>query len=219
MNNMNRQSISFKPLFAAALFLFVFQSAQAQFISFGLKGGLNTQVNKPDDLSIPQLDTFLNFGVDKLRMGAQFGAYVRIGNKVFIQPELLFNSNRTDFKTEDINFNQLVRQEKYQYLDMPLLVGFKIGGVRFQGGPVGHIFINSKSELKDLEGYEAKFKQMTWGYQAGLNIKLLTRLSLDIRYEGNFDKFGSHINFYGNTYQFSTTPNRLIVGVNLAIKK
>jgi hypothetical protein len=69
MNNMNRQSISFKPLFAAVLFLLAFQSAQAQFISFGLKGGLNSQVNKPDDLSIP-FDTFFNFGVDKLRMGA-----------------------------------------------------------------------------------------------------------------------------------------------------
>ena len=216
---MNRQSISFKPLFAAVLFLLAFQSAQAQLFSFGLKGGFNTQVNKPDDLSIPQLDTFLNFGVDKLRMGAQFGAYVRIGNKVFIQPELLFNSNRTDFKTEDINFKQLVREEKYQYLDMPLLVGFKVGGVRFQGGPVGHIFINSKSELTDLEGYEARFKQMTWGYQAGLNIKLLERISLDIRYEGNFDKFGNHITFGGQQYQFSSTPNRLIVGVNLAIKK
>jgi hypothetical protein len=207
-----------KNLILATFCLFLVQSAQAQFFSLGLKGGINTQLNHPDDISVGGGDTSFNFGVDGRKFGTQFGAYMRFGNKIFFQPEVLFNSNKTDYKIGESSVGEVIKNEKYQYLDFPLLVGAKLGPVRLQAGPVGHYFLNSKSELTDFDGYEARFKQMTWGWQGGLNVGF-KRISLDFRYEGNFTKQGDHITFFGDQYNFSSTPARFIVGLNFAIVK
>ncbi|MCB0524908.1 MAG: outer membrane beta-barrel protein [Saprospiraceae bacterium] len=207
-----------KNLLVASLLLIAFQSAQAQFFSFGLKGGLNTQVNKPSDIFVGTGDTSFQFGVNQKEFGTQFGAYFRFGNRIFIQPEFIFNSNKADYKIGESSFVDVIKNERYNFMDMPILVGFKLGPIRFQGGPVGHYFINSASELTDIQGYKAKFKEMTWGYQTGLNIAF-GRFSIDARYEGNFTKQGDHITFFGDKYNFSNTPSRLILGVNIALIK
>lgn len=208
-----------KNLFLASILLLFGNVANAQFFSFGLKGGVNTQLNKPEDIIIGGGgDTSLNFGVDKFKFGTQFGGYFRFGNKVFLQPEIMFNSNKTDYKVGESSVGEVIKNEKYQYLDIPVLVGFKMGPVRFQGGPVGHYFLNSTSELTDFNGYKARFEQFTWGWQAGLNIGT-GRFSADIRYEGNFNNQGDHITFFGDQYHFGNNPARLIVGLNIAIIK
>lgn len=207
-----------KNLLFAAFLLLIGQSAQAQFFSFGIKGGLNSQINKPQDIIIGGGDSTFNLGVNKLKFGTQFGAYFRFGNKIFLQPEVIFNSNKTDYKIGESSVGDVIKNEKYQFLDLPLLVGFKLGPVRVVGGPVGHYFLNSTSELTDIKGYQARFKQMNWGYQTGLNIAF-GRFSIDARYEGNFSKQGDHITFFGDQYHFSNSPTRLILGLNIAIIK
>ncbi len=208
-----------KNLIFAILALLLANTAQAQFFGLGLKGGLNTQINHPDDISIGNGgDPNFNFGVDGRNFGTQFGAYMRFGNKFFVQPEVLFNSNKIDYKIGESGVGEVIKNEKYQYLDIPVLMGVKLGPLRLQAGPVGHYFLNSKSELTDFDGYEARFKQMTWGWQGGLNIGF-KRISLDLRYEGNFSKQGDHITFFGDQYHFSDSPARLIVGLNFAIVK
>lgn len=203
-------------LFVIAM-LFIAHTAQAQF-SFGIKGGMNTQTNKPQDIIVGGGDTSFNFGVEKLKFGTQFGLYARFGEKVFFQPELIFNSNKTDYKIGESSVGEVIKNERYQHLDLPLLLGFTLGPVRVHGGPVGHYFLSSKSELTDFDGYAARWKQMTWGWQAGLTIGT-GRISADIRYEGNFNKQGDHITFFGDEYHFSNTPARLMVGVNFALVK
>lgn len=207
-----------KNLFSIAFLLLLGHAASAQLISFGLKGGVNTQVRKPADIIIGSGDSTLNFGVDKFKFGTQFGVFVRLGNKVFLQPELLFNSTKTDYRVRENSFADVIKNEKYQRLDLPVLVGFKMGPLRFHGGPVGHYFLNSNSELTDLNGYKERFKQFTWGWLAGLTLGT-GRISADIRYEGNFNNQGDHLTFFGSEYHFSQTPARLIVGVNIAIIK
>lgn len=206
-----------KNLFFVIGMLFLAFSAQAQF-SFGIKGGLNSQTVKPDNITIGSGDTAFNFGVDKIKFGTQFGVYARIGNAVFFQPELIFNSNKVDYVIGESSVGEVIKNERYQHLDLPLLVGFSAGPLRFHGGPVGHYFLSSKSELTDFDGYAARWKQMTWGWQAGLTIGR-GRFSADIRYEGNFTKQGDHITFFGDKYHFSNTPSRLMVGLNIALVK
>ncbi len=207
-----------KNLIFAISCLFLAHSANAQFFSLGLKGGLNTQLNHPQDIVIGGGDSSFNLGLDGRQFGTQFGAYMRFGKRIFFQPEVLFNSTKADYKIGESSVGEVIKNEKYQYLDFPLLMGAKLGPVRFQVGPVGHYFLNSKSELTDLDGYEARFKQMTWGWQGGLNVGF-KRVSLDVRYEGNFSKQGNHITFFGDQYHFSDSPGRLIVGLNFAIVK
>jgi hypothetical protein len=206
-----------KHVIVASFLMLVGLSANAQLIAFGLKGGVNSQVEKPKDILV-MADTAFNFGVKNFKFGTQFGAYLRIGNKIFIQPEILLNSNKTNYKVSDGNLGEIVKTERYQNLDMPILVGFKLGFIRVNAGPVGHYFLSSNSELTDFKGYSERFKKMTWGYQAGITIGT-GRISADIRYEGNFSNAGNQVNFYGQSYSFANTPSRLIVGINFAIIK
>jgi len=95
------------------------------------------------------------------------------------------------------------------------MMGFKFGPLRLQGGPVGHVFLNSTSELFDIEGYDQKFDEMTFGYQAGVGLDIW-KLVLDVKYEGNFNKTGDHIVFAGQQFNFDQTPGRLLVSVGFA---
>ena len=89
----------------------------------------------------------------------------------------------------------LIKSENYQYLDIPLIIGLKAGPVRLGAGPVGHVFIDSSSELFDIDGYEQKFDEMTWGWQGGIGFDIWN-IHLDIKYEGNFSNFSNHFIFY-----------------------
>lgn len=199
----------------AAATLIAFTATQAQ-VSFGIKGGVNSQLKKPNDITVGMGDTTFNFGVDDIKFGTQFGAYVRFGKKVYFQPEVIFNSNRTDYKVGETSVSEVIKTERYQYLDFPLLVGVSSGPILLHGGPVGHYYLSSNSELTDIDGYAARFKQFTWGWQAGLTIGK-GRVSADLRYEGNFTKFGDHITFFGDDYHFSNNPSRILLNLNIKI--
>ncbi len=207
-----------KNLFFVIGFIFVSQTIHAQFFSFGLKGGVNTNVKKPQDIIITTGDTSFHLGVNKYKFGTQFGIWAKIGSGLYFQPELVFNSNRTDYVIGESPAGDLILNERYNFLDLPLLAGLSLGPLRVMAGPVGHYFLSSKSELTDFDGYEERFKQMTWGFQLGAGIGL-GRLSADIRYEGNFSKQGNHITFFGDRYEFSNNPSRIMLSLNYALIK
>jgi len=191
----------------AILFLLVSFRAQSQ-VSFGLKGGISTQINKPKDIKLG-VDSVLNFGVDQLKAGTQFGAYFRLGGKIFLQPELLFNSNKTDYRVGNMDS---IFTARYQNITVPLLAGFTTGPIRFHGGPVGHVFVNNKSDLK---GVKENFNNVAWGWLAGVTIGK-GRVSADLRYEGNFGN-RSNFSFAGKEYDFTGNPNRFVVNLNIKL--
>ena len=206
-----------KHLLVVSLLFCSIATAQAQF-AFGVKGGFQTQLQNPNDIVIGDGENAFNFGVEDLKFGTQVGAWFRIGGTIYLQPEIVLNSNKTDFRIGETSAADIVLREKYQHLDIPLLVGISAGPIRIHGGPVGHYFLNSKSELVDVNGYSERWKQMTWGWQAGLTLGT-GRISADIRYEGNFNKYADHVTFFGDRYNFSNNPSRLILALNIAIVK
>ncbi len=198
--------------------LAVFANAQSKAFNWGAKVGIGT-ANLTGEAPSPSSDS-IKLGIKNARYGYYFGlfAQVKIGN-FFLQPEALFNSNRVDYTFKNLKDLKAdsVRTEKYNYLDLPLLLGFKLGPIRAKLGPVAHIHINSKSELSDVKGYEEKWKTALWGYQAGIGLNFTERLHLDIRYEGSFDKWGSHINIGSKNYAFQQgKPSRWLVNVGYA---
>jgi hypothetical protein len=207
-----------KNQFIVILLLLGSHMAQAQFFNYGVKGGINTQIDNPNYIVVVSGGSPFKLFIDNFTFGAQFGIFFRFGKRIYVQPELVFNSNHTNYKFDDSNLGKTLYKEKYQYLDMPVLVGMKLGRVRIQGGPVGHLFLHSKSELIDIKGYKAKYKEMKWGYQTGIGFGK-GKFSFDVRYEGNFfSKTGDHITFFGDKYSFSTTPARIILGLSFALK-
>ncbi|MFQ5445422.1 MAG: porin family protein [Saprospiraceae bacterium] len=183
--------------------------------NFGIKVGLSSET-----LNFEEVQTSgLSLAIKNASYGFHIGLFARgnLSNRVFIQPELLFNSNTVDFTVTDLADGLLgtVLTEKYQNLDIPVMAGLKYGPLRLQAGPVGHVHIASKSELGEISNYKERFKDFTLGYQAGVGLDIW-RLLLDVRYEGNFTKFGDHMRVGGEQIKFSQNPNRWVMSVGLA---
>ncbi len=194
-------------------------SSYAQF-KIGVKAGLSSYNLSPGDLLILNSADFQDFRlkVNQADLGVQFGimTQINIGNFV-IQPEVLFNSNAVDFRLEDIDDEGIVGrvfEEKYQNIDVPFLLGARLGPFRIMGGPVAHFHINSTSELFDLKGYAQKFNEFTYGYQTGIGLDLWS-FHFDLRYEGNFYKFGEHIVWNDTEYHFDDSPSRILASLSI----
>jgi hypothetical protein len=196
------------------------QSVAAQ-TRFGIKAGLNTVDISDETLKVTDKEGLeqLKLSVDNADYGINIGLYLLAKAKNFyIQPELIYNSNATDYKLDDfdnLGFTDSIVTEKYQYLDVPIMLGLRLGALRIGGGPVGHVYLSNTSDLIDFPGYKQDFKNISWGWQAGLGLDLWA-INLDVRYEGNLTEFGDHFNFFGNKFHFSDTPTRVIATIGIS---
>jgi hypothetical protein len=197
----------------AGLFLLWSWTASAQLVAFGIKGGVNRPTGDIDNITVTGENGAIDLGIGEKYWGTQFGAWLRLGGGLFVQPEVLFASTRTDYTLQENNAVQRVLTERYNNLDIPLLVGLKFGPLNVHAGPVGHYFLNSRSELTDIAGYEAKFDKLTWGWTIGGGLGF-GRLSADVRYQAGFRNFGSHINIDGQQYEFNQKPGRVVLNLN-----
>lgn len=116
-----------------------------------------------------------------------FGAFVRLGNKIYLQPELLIMSRNGLLKDENAQESQVTL--KINTIDVPLLAGIKVldlkaVNVRVMAGPVASFVIdkNLTAENWDETINEDDFKNMNWGLQFGAGVDVLF-LTLDLRYE------------------------------------
>ena len=190
-------------------------------VKFGLKFGLHTYEVDKEQLNIFDKDNVEELGLvlENANYGIHGGLMLQINlGAIYLQPELLYNSNTVEFTLKDLTSNspfEGIKKEKYQYMDIPITMGARLGPLRIGAGPVGHIFLQSTSDLLDLEGYSQDFKSMTLGWQGGIGLDILNA-HLDVRYEGNFSNFGDHISWNGNKYEFSQTPSRLIASLGIS---
>ncbi len=199
-----------KRLFFLLITISIVFSASAQ-LRIGLKGGFSTTDVDAKDFRVtdPGGIDRLGIALKEARYGIHGGLVVRAQiNKFLIQPEVLFNSNRVDYLVTDLNTQVSgIFSEKFQYLDIPVLVGFKFGPLRLMGGPQGHVYINNSSDLIDFQNYEQTFKDVTLSWMGGIGLDIWN-LMLDVRYEGGLTKFGDHINFFNTRYDFANRPSR-----------
>lgn len=197
------------------LTILLIQDAKGQ-IEFGIKAGLSSYDLAEDGIVINNGTNRIEWNISNAGYGHHFGIYTRLSALgLYIEPALLFNSNTVsyDIKTYgESGIIQTLKNEKYNTLDVPVLAGIKLGILRFQGGVVGHLFINSISDVVDIKGYEQRFKGATYGWQGGTGLDIW-KLRFDLLIEGNFNHFGDHISLGGVNYAFADTPNRLLLTV------
>ncbi|MBI5914528.1 MAG: PorT family protein [Bacteroidetes bacterium] len=205
---MKKIAISFFALVLLAL------QADAQ-IRFGLRAGLSSSNLDRETIS----NSGVSVAIKDAKYGYHFGIFGRVSfnQHWYLQPEAMFNSNSVDFEVDDFSsgFANTVLTEKYQQLDLPLMLGYKLGPLRVEGGPTGHLHIASKSELEQIGSYDRRFSNFNLGYQAGVGLDIW-KLLVDLRYEGNFNKFGDHMNIGGEQVNFSQTPARWLLTVGFS---
>lgn len=213
-----------KKLIAFLACLLALAPAYSQ-LRLGLRAGFSTtdlQVDPSTVVSPGGLD-YLKLAVDEAHFGLQGGLVIQasIGKRLLLQPEVLFNSTKVDYRVEDLtgpNATTTIKSEKYQNLDIPVIVGYRLGPLRLQAGPEAHVFLNSSSGLSDYEGYKEDFQKATFGWIAGLGLDIWNFM-LDVRYEGNFTKFGDHITFYDKTYELGDPPSRWLFSLGYLFGK
>jgi hypothetical protein len=192
-------------------------------VKFGLKAGVSTT-----SLSMPTIKTitsgttsFTVEGLSAAKYGFNGGAFVRLTFfGIYIQPELLFSTRTNEYTVKDVTSQSspvsYVAKQSFNKLDIPVMLGFKLGPVRLNAGPTGSLLINSPKAIITNPDFKNNYSKMTIGYQAGLGLDLFNLLTFDIRYEGNLKKYQNQIqNLTGTKFNLDDRPNSFIFSVGI----
>lgn len=183
-------------------------------VTFGLKAGVNTDFPYTSQELVDGGVDLVLADLESAQWGFQGGAFVRAAfGGFYVQPELLIATSTNTLTLagtiDGANYSEVLEQ-KYTKLNIPVMVGFKLAFLRIHAGPAASILFNDPAELADVE---ATYKKATFGYQAGLGVDLLKRLTIDVRYEGNLSKFGEEVVIEGETFTFDDRSSSLIIHV------
>lgn len=207
--------MTYRIFLLACLCLLFTLPAAAQFEA-GLKVGLAT-----GSLEGERYEFSADGGQDLLlaledaNYGFQFGAFMRIpfGERFGVLTEATLNSARTDFQfTNDRTGVTEVFRERYNDLNIPVLASWKFGALRLHAGPVGHLFVSSTSDLRDADGRERTFDTFNLGYAIGGGLHI-GKVVIDLRYDGNFSRYGEDFAVAGETFRVDQAPRRWIGSV------
>ena len=194
--------------FSLLLMAFCSQVALAQFglaskkkdplFSLGLRGGLNLSKISMDDFQVKSL-VLGNPAFDLLRANTKYstgfvgGVFARIGRKFYVQPEVVVSAKGGTFDVVKSGGIPTSVEVKYTNLDVPLLLGYKLGFLRFNAGPIASFNLSENQDIiNTLKVYTSQpiddtIKQAIFGFQAGIGLSFLGT-QIDARYEGNFNE-------------------------------
>ncbi len=192
-------------LLSLAAAVLLSSAVMAQF-HIGAKGGAN--VMKVDGKSFK----------DEFRYGYHIGGFmeVRAGNKLVLQPEVLFNQYSTSLDSNFKNIYQGVfnasaqTKVKLNYLSIPILLNYKLIGsfLSLQAGPQFSVLM-SKNKTLLQNGGEA-FKSGEFSMLGGVQLKLGA-----IRINGRYTVGLSNINDIDNQDEWKSQGFQVSVGLAL----
>ena len=201
--------------FLISTIMVVSLAANAQFLRFGVKGGVSSSTVKIDRTTFSTVGDAQSFVVEQgdSKLGLHFGLFGRIQVLgLYIQPELLFTQSKGEVILTDVTNSgspiKSLREQKFNKFDIPVMVGWKFGPARIGLGPVASFVLSEKDGLKDKladitdQTVKSNFNGATFGYQIGAGLDILKFATLDIKYEGNLSKLGEGVNIAGKPYKF-----------------
>tara|TARA_R110000868_G_scaffold21984_5_gene90733 strand:- start:339 stop:944 length:606 start_codon:yes stop_codon:yes gene_type:complete len=198
-----------KLLFACSVLLSLNASAQ---VDFGLRAGAS--LSSPRIENFQGKNTISDFEHDASELSYQAGVYARLKLLAFfVQGELYFTqinqSALASFtalnappKTIDLSFSRI---------DLPILLGLKMGPIRIMGGPI------FSSNFNDVSGnLNNDLQAASLGYQVGFGAEF-SKLFIDLRYESGLGNWANAVLIDNSSYQsdIRTTQIMLCLGFEL----
>lgn len=189
--------------------------------SFGIKLGYNAS----------KLHTSLDSIKSSFNSGFHFGAFVRIGKKVYIQPEAYYTFQGGIFQNNVTStFNNWKQNVTVGTLDIPVLIGFKLVDLkvvnwRIMAGPMGSFVVNSKISDVSLTGpiKKSDINSTNWYIQVGTGVDVLF-MTLDIRYQIGLNQMikssqseNSSGTATGKVYDLNATNNMWVVSLGFKL--
>jgi len=125
-------------------------------VDVGVKAGISLSNISADMVT----NDYKIISTPESKMGYHFGGFVHASLfGVFIQPELLFTSIASDYIVTDLHtLEENVSDQRIGRVDVPVIIGAKLGTLRLGVGPVASFIVSNNSELEDITGY----KQNLW---------------------------------------------------------
>lgn len=197
-------------VFIFALFLAIPAFSQ---ISFGIKAGAaTTTVPTYNNTSGANSITALKDAA----WGFQGGVFLRLALLgIYLQPEVVFATNTYDYNVTTVSGTAL-KQQKFNRLEIPVLLGFKLGPLRINAGPSATVNIGSPDALISDPKFQDMYKGATFGYQAGVGLDVFKKLCLDVRYGGSLSgRFGDSAAIGGQTFALDQRQPSFILSVGL----
>jgi len=209
-----------KLIFIAIASFFLVQTSNAQLFNYGLKAGIGFSSLKMDDITgISDGSDVYDLITGDAVMGYHFGLQTRINiAMIMIQPELYFNAGGGTVEQVVDGGATEILNVKFNRIDIPLLVGVKLGPARINVGPVGSFVLSENNDLTELEpDFELFTSAMTWGFQAGLGLDI-SKLSIDVRYEGSLSALGDSFSVGGTDFPLDARPSQWIISLGYWFK-
>ncbi|HEV7350126.1 outer membrane beta-barrel protein [Telluribacter sp.] len=177
------------------------QSATKKF-TLGLKIGANySQINdlayKTPRLDMNGLPVLSGGNVvydffqqnDAHSTGLVGGVYARIGRTLYLQPEVLLSVKGGKMNLIREGMETLSLNAKVGTIDLPLLLGLRLGPVRINAGPMASLTVMNGDLKEAIKQYSNQSisqtaRQAQFGFQAGIGIAF-SGMQLDLRREGS----------------------------------
>ena len=209
-----------KLIFIAIAAFFLVQTSNAQLFKWGIKGGIGfSSLNIEDITGISDgtdvYDLVTGAGVTGYHLGVQTRVKIAM---IYIQPEIYWNAGGGTLEQVVNGTVTDVLEVKFTRIDVPLLVGVKLGPVRLNIGPVGSYVINETNEgsTGDFD-YQLYTDAMNWGWQGGIGFDL-SKLSLDLRYEGSLSDLSDSVPPALAGYNMDPRPSQWIISLGYWFK-
>lgn len=151
--------------------------------SIGPKIGYNTS----------KLTTDLSEIDSEMKNSFNFGVFVRLGSKIYVQPEVNWLTRGGVFKKPEIGDVKPINQEiEMKTIEIPVLLGFRlinlgVGNVRVMAGPSASIITDKTISTSDPDNFtnpieDADLEDLVWGFNIGAGIDVMM-FTLDVRYQ------------------------------------
>ncbi len=198
-----------KKLILTLALAFIGFSASAQFTL----GPRVTLISSNLDLR----EEIANVEAGDAEFGFQYGLFARFKVPViglYVQPELLFSSTESTITSSaqdvDLSFNRI---------DVPIMIGGKIGPLRINAGPSLSFLTNAEYESAGAAAIDIKdnYSSTTVGFQAGIGVDIL-KFVIDLKYEGSLgEKFGESITVGGNSFATDERASQIVLGIGFKL--
>jgi hypothetical protein len=183
-------------------------------VKFGIKAGVATT-------TVPTYDITTGTNTINTLKDAAYGFHAGIFLRlsllgIYLQPEVVFATNTYEYNVKQGTNPEILKKQTFNKLDVPVLVGVKLGPIRLNAGPVATFQIGSPEALIDGLDTKKMYKGATFGYQAGAGFDLFKRLTFDIRYEGSLSKkFGNSVTVGNQTFNLDSRQPSVLFSLGL----
>ena len=132
-----------------------------------------------------------------------FGAFARIGDKFYVQPEINWLTQEGVWDGS----NDASLTMKYKTIQIPVSAGLriidlKVVNIRLYAGLAANIVTDKDIEITNITEpiEDSDWKDMIWQYQVGAGVDVLM-FALDVKFMGGLNDLSNDLTFDGNSIE------------------